>query len=193
MELMATANDNFRELGSLLPLEKIEGEAAFRLFGLAPYFHAWLAHPRYDRYWKEIDAERYYDQMNVAGMHIGGWYDIFLKGTIQNHLGLSRESRRAQKLIIGPWVHGQDLGYGVGEWDAGIRSQGSSIGIEEMQLKWFDYWLKGNENGVLEEPPIMIYILGENRWRTEEEWPLARTVYTKYYLHTGGGANTLKW
>jgi putative CocE/NonD family hydrolase len=62
---------------------------------------------------------------------------------------------------------------------------------EERQLRWFDYWLKGEENGVMDEPPISIFVMGDNRWRTEADWPLARTRYTPYYLHSGGAANTL--
>jgi hypothetical protein len=63
---------------------------------------------------------------------------------------------------------------------------------DEIQLRWFDYWLKGIENGMMQEPPIQIFVMGDNLWRTEKEWPLARTQYTTFYLHSNGAANSLK-
>src|SRR5262249_8998995 len=65
------------------------------------------------------------------------------------------------------------------------------VDVRSLLLRWFDYWLKGIANGVLDEPPVRLFILGENAWRDEREWPLARTRYTRYYLHGGGRANTL--
>jgi putative CocE/NonD family hydrolase len=61
-----------------------------------------------------------------------------------------------------------------------------------IQLRWFDYWLKDEDNGIVDEPPIRLFVMGENVWRSEHEWPLARTQYTAYYLHSGGAANTLQ-
>jgi putative CocE/NonD family hydrolase len=62
--------------------------------------------------------------------------------------------------------------------------------VHEIQLRWFDHWLKSVDTGVLDEPPVKIFVMGENRWRDEREWPLARTRYTPYYFHSGGRANT---
>ena len=61
----------------------------------------------------------------------------------------------------------------------------------EEQLRWYDIRLKGIENGMDDEPPIRIFVMGDNEFRFENEWPLARTRYTNYYLHSRGGANTL--
>jgi hypothetical protein len=60
-----------------------------------------------------------------------------------------------------------------------------------LWLRWFDYWLKGIDNGIMKEPPVRIFVMGENTWRDENEWPLARTRWTKYFLHSKGRANTL--
>jgi hypothetical protein len=59
-----------------------------------------------------------------------------------------------------------------------------------MHIRWFDYWLKGIKNGIMEEPPVRIFVMGDNVWRNENEWPLARTEYTPYYFHSGGQANS---
>ena len=65
------------------------------------------------------------------------------------------------------------------------------IDLHDVQLRWFDYWLKGINNGLTEESPIRLFVMGTNQWRDEEEWPLARTHYTPYYFHSRGKANTL--
>jgi putative CocE/NonD family hydrolase len=63
--------------------------------------------------------------------------------------------------------------------------------LVEEEKRWFDYWLKGIDNGVMDEPPIKIFVMGANEWRFEKEWPLARTLVTPYYLHSDGSANSL--
>jgi hypothetical protein len=104
--------------------------------------------------------------------------------------GGSGRARAHQRLLIGPWLHGPMSGL-VGEVDFGVRASADLVLPDELQLRWFDCWLKGEENGILDEPPIRLFVMGENAWRTEHEWPLARTRYTRYYLHSGGAANTL--
>ena len=63
--------------------------------------------------------------------------------------------------------------------------------MHETQLRWFDYYLKGIDTGILDEPPVKIFVMRENVWRDEQEWPLARTRYTPYYLRSQGQANSL--
>jgi hypothetical protein len=62
----------------------------------------------------------------------------------------------------------------------------------DMISRWYDYQLKRIDNGLAEEAPVQLFILGENKWRGEHEWPLARTQYTEFFLHSGGGANTVQ-
>jgi putative CocE/NonD family hydrolase len=64
------------------------------------------------------------------------------------------------------------------------------MGLEALQVRWFDRWLKGIENGIDTEPPVRIFVMGANEWRDEHEWPLARTAWTNYYLHSGGRAGS---
>jgi hypothetical protein len=95
------------------------------------------------------------------------------------------------KLLMGPWIHNLgNLGTEtrVGDMDFGPNSL---FPIQETELRWFDYWLKGIQNGVDREPPVRIFVMGDNVWRDEQEWPLARTRYTNYYLHSDGKANSL--
>jgi hypothetical protein len=101
-----------------------------------------------------------------------------------------KDARRGQRLIVGPWIHGP-LGNVNGEVDFGIRSAKLVLDLEGIMLRWFDYWLKGESNGVDAESPVRVFVMGENRWRMEDNWPLARAVPTRYYLSSHGQANSL--
>jgi putative CocE/NonD family hydrolase len=164
---------------------------------LAPYYFDWLDHPDDDAFWEAWKVEDAYERLEVPALHIGGWYDIFLDGTIRNFVGMRAQgatprARRGQKLVIGPWSHGIPwLANPVGDVDFGHMSTGAAAELEALQLRWCDYWLKGIDNGVLEEPPVRIFVMGANVWRDEHEWPLARTRWETWFFHSGGKANSL--
>ena len=136
--------------------------------------------------------------MRTPVYHIGGWYDIFLGGTIRNYLGMrergaTEDARRGQKLLIGPWQHGAARGPGiVGEQYFGLGSDPLTIDLDGRHFRWFDYWLKGIDNGILDEPPVRIFVMGDNVWRDEPAWPLARAQSVNYYFHSQGKANSLR-
>ena len=164
--------------------------------GLAEYYYDWLAHPDYDDYWKQISNEENYSRIDVPAYNMGGWYDIFLGGTIRNYLGMwekgaTERARRGQKLLIGPWLHASPTTSLVGTRYFGLESAPPFVDLDGLQLRWFDYWLKGIDNGILDEPPVRIFVMGDNVWRDEREWPLARAQPTSYYLHSEGRANSL--
>jgi putative CocE/NonD family hydrolase len=157
-----------------------------------PHWQDWVRRPSYDAYWQVIDNEAQIPNISAAVFNIGGWYDIFLKGTLASYTGMikgakTETARRGQKLLIGPWPHGWNR-QKTGELDFGPEAV---IDGDEIQLRWLDYWLKGEKNGVLDEPPVRLFVMGENKWRGEREWPLARTRFTKYYFHSRGSAKTL--
>ena len=117
----------------------------------APYFFDWLEHPRYDSYWRKIDIETYHEQINVPAFNIGGWYDIFLGGTMRNYLGMSAHgatppARAGQRLLVGPWAQGMPRANMAGEVDFGYRAAPMSIDQDRLALNFFDRWLKGIEN-----------------------------------------------
>lgn len=162
----------------------------------APYYLDWVNHPSYDDFWSAIDVNREHENMTVPALNLGGWYDIFLQGTIDNFTGMrakapTQEARSRQRLLLGPWNHpGMRTGNPIGEVDFGIRSTGGEIDVDGIHLRWFDRWLKGIENGVDDEPPVRIFLMGANEWREEQEWPLARTDWQDWFFHSDGRANT---
>ena len=152
---------------------------------LAPYFGDWVAHERDDDYWRPWKISDHYAEMNVKALHAGGWHDIFLKGTIQNYVGMRSASpaRADQRLLLGPWAHADTSPEGkIGDVTFGKSAVLDSDGTI---LRWYDYALKGVRNEYATGAPVRLFIMGENAWRDEREFPLARTRYTKYYLRNG--------
>jgi putative CocE/NonD family hydrolase len=162
---------------------------------LADYYYDWLAHPEDGAYWRQWSIESRHADIAVPALNIGGWHDIFLGGTIRNYVGMRRHgptaAARSQRLIIGPWIHGLMWPNVNGEVDYGVLSQGLAIDLDGILLRWFDHWLRGVDTGMLAEPPVKIFVMGQNAWRDEIDWPLARARDTRFYLHSGGHANTL--
>ncbi|WP_249870446.1 CocE/NonD family hydrolase [Oceanobacillus saliphilus] len=138
---------------------------------------------------KQFNSKVAPSELGVPAYHLAGWYDNFLNQTIQNFEAM-KGSVNNQKLIIGPWGHGM-FDSELGERSFGKNSSGNSIDGKEditgLHIKWFDYWLKTkHEQLPEEESPVKIFIMGENKWRSEKTWPLERTVYTPYYLREDG-------
>ena len=176
-----------------LPLMTIDEEAGRNI----PQWKDWINHPSYDDYWRGMDpVEEHYPEVDVAAYHMGGWFDVFLQGGLNNFMGMTKHgkterARRSQKLIVGPWIH--SLGMRGTDSTTGDVDFGEAVlvDLEMEQTRWYDYWLKGIDNGIMDEPRVKVFVMGVNRWREADEWPLPETVYTPYYLHSGGKANSL--
>lgn len=129
-------------------------------------------------------------RVQIPALCVGGWYDIFAQGTLQNFAALASTGSR---LVMGPWSHVNthnvvgDIDFGFGSDMAFMNLQSDMTGLT---IKFFDYHLKGIDNGLTDESPIKLLVMGENYWRDEDEYPLARTRYEKWYLHSQGSANT---
>ena len=162
----------------------------------APYFRDYLTHPDDGPYWDPVNLYKSHDEISTPMYHIGSWYDVFQEGSLGHFSGIVRhgrpQARTAQKLLMGPWGHLLPYAVpttgGTGDIDFGPNA---AIDLHALELRWFDHWLKGIDTGLIQEPPIKIFVMGENVWREEQEWPLARTQYTPYYFHSQGAANSL--
>lgn len=160
----------------------------------APYYFDWLAHSSYDDYWCGVAPQENYERITSPALHVGGWFDLFLTGTLANYQGMkkrggSERARQQQHLIIGPWSHGTAGGV-FPERDYGLQASADAIDVTGAQIRWFDHWLKEKENGVEQEKPVKLFIMGANIWREEDDWPLPGTQFQPYYLHSRGRANT---
>lgn len=183
------ALDSNEELYDVTPLTDLPV-----LEGVADYYFDWLAHPDYDDYWRRIAPKERYERITAPAMSIGGWYDLFLGGTLANFVGMkqsggSERARSMQRLIVGPWAHGATDGV-FPERGYGLMGGADAFDLTGAQLRWFDHTLKGIDNGADRDKPVRIFVMGANVWREEDDWPLPDTRYTDYFLHSGGRGNT---
>jgi putative CocE/NonD family hydrolase len=182
------AMPDFESLFPKLPLLTLDTVMGRNL----PVWRDWVTHPAHDPYW---EPQRYQEKLlkaKVPAMHVGGWYDSVSVGITENFVNVSQhgpdaETRRQQRLLMGPWEHGINSDRRLGDIDFGSDALIDFVGAE---LRWFDHWLKGINNGVDRDPPVRVFLMGANRWIEENEWPIARTNYVKYFLHSKGKANS---
>jgi uncharacterized protein len=158
---------------------------------LAPYFRDWLEHSTYDEYWRRFSIDTDYSRLDVPALHVGGWYDVFLSGTVGNFQGLrtgarSETSRSRQKLLVGPWYH---IPWTPMPGSVYLGPLASNQTVNDWQMRWFHQFLKEEDTGVL-DAPVTIFVMGDNVWRDEKDWPPAGTRFVDYYLHSGGLANS---
>ena len=146
-------------------------------------------HTAYDDYWRDIDPGTRYQDFDVPIYHESGWYDRYVRWTFQNfnsisQKGRSQKTRQSQKIIMGPWIHGGSVAP-----DSEVVKFGAAAKIDRraLHLRWFDYWLKGIDTGIMKEPAVRIYLMGAERWLESDTWPLPNTNYVKYYLRAGQG------
>jgi predicted acyl esterase len=155
-----------------------------------------VAHPRFDEFWEELNAESQAERVNAPGVFFGGWYDIFLQGTINSFLTIQSRGGSAAKgrcrLVIAPIGHGSmtELKY---------PASASRLPRCADNLAWFDAMLKGQDNGIAAEKPVHYYVMGDptdehapgNTWRTADTWP-PPSAATAYYLDTTGTLSTTR-
>ncbi len=180
---------NWTEAFRTLPVATMDEQAGRNL----SFWKDWVQHATYDAYWDAINDEKRWGEIAAPALNMGGWYDLYAPHTFTNFNGLRLHGRtpaaRQSKLIVGPWPHALSTSTRTGDIDFGAHSM---VDLEMLELRWFDYWLKGIDNGIVDEPPLRLFIMGANQWRDEFEWPLARTTWQKWYLRSRGDANTLR-
>jgi hypothetical protein len=159
---------------------------------LAPYFLDWLDHPLYDSYWKQWSIEEQFAQVQVPALTMAAWYDIFQGGSLRNYLGLkahggSEAARNGQRLLVTIGGHA-GVGRTIGTVDFGAAAE--EYDENAITLDWYDYLLQGKQNRFANSKPVRIFVMGENKWRDEDSWPLERAKATRYLLHSAGNANT---
>ncbi len=184
-----TAYQQLYEAARNLPLtDRIPARPQI-LQDLAPdsFFHDWLDRPQGDAYWQQLKPEL--TEVDLPMLHIGGWFDPYLRGTMrlfkQMQASCDRKSLPpwTQPLWIGPWGH-LPWGRRVGSQDYGPSANSP---IDQLQIRWFDHWLKGKPAADLEAAPIHLFEMGQNRWRSLDHWP--PSPQQSHYLHSRGLAN----
>jgi putative CocE/NonD family hydrolase len=156
--------------------------------------HAWIEHATFDEFWKRQAYQDRLSRVTVPVLHVDGWYDFRdVSATLENYNRMIREAtspvaKQNQRVIIGPWAHGNYDHQKLGDIDFGTEAV---IDRKALYLKWFDHHLKKKDYELVEaQAPVRIFVMGANRWRDEQEWPLQRARMTPYFFHSDGHANS---
>ncbi|MBV6498711.1 MAG: Cocaine esterase [Prosthecobacter sp.] len=138
------------------------------------------SHPSYDDYWARFETATRHAQMKAPAIHVGGWFDMFAQGTIDEFVGRQHRgatgAKGAQKLVMGPWTHA------IGKMPAGELTfpNATRVPVQYDPLRWFAHYLKGADNGAEKEPAVAYYVMGDtvtpgapgNEWRFANDWPV---------------------
>ena len=163
----------------------------------------------YDEWWSQecLDRERFYHKhKDIPGTYSSGWFDPLSTSATTYFTAMAKQNTTPQRLVMGPWTH-QGMTNGMsyaGDVEFGPDAVWGIERYNAERLRWFDRWLKGIDNGVENEPPVRVFVMGGGdghrtpqgrmfhggRWRAEQEWPIAHTAFTKYYLKTGASLST---
>jgi putative CocE/NonD family hydrolase len=181
-------------------LWKRDGRAALRhvpldtlplLKGVADFYFDWLDHPDDGSFWDFANIEAKHDRVRVPAFNFSGWHDEGYGpvGATRNFMGMRRrgatDRAKQQRLVIGPWVHGEPT---LQSTRVGDRDFGTSAGLDydTLVLDWCDWHMRGIDRGISKEPPVRVFVMGANRWRESQEWPLPGTSMRTFYLRAGG-------
>ncbi|MFB0564964.1 MAG: CocE/NonD family hydrolase [Candidatus Aminicenantaceae bacterium] len=154
-----------------------------------PYWRKWIEHPTNDAYWERANFLEHLGNVRIPVFHQSGWFDGDGIGSKLNYLRMKSHGHPYQKLILGPWGHTAQAQRRIGDLEFGPQA---IIDMQKAYLRWFDYWLKGIDNGIVKEPLVSIFVMGTNKWLHDETYPLSFTQFQKWHLHSRGKANTSK-
>ena len=171
-----------------LPLDKLPDPD-----DLTPFVRGGFARGADDEGWEYLNIDGKYDRVEAPTFHIGGWYDCFIGETLRQYAAMKERAEqtgmRAPRLIVGPWTHGE-FGSMIGDLDFGIGSSGGFLNyrgdLTEAHLCWFDATLKGDESSLEGRPPVEVFVMGENRWRGYEGWPVPGAREERWHLQGDG-------
>ena len=152
--------------------------------GRPQYWNDWFDHQNDDDYWRGLSIERRLDRVTVPVLGIAGWHDD-ARGTIRNYAAMSRLPKPPLRHVVMDASAHKGIDYVNGDFGPQAR-----IDRRALQLRWLDHFVKGLDNGVDAQAPLDLFVIGDNTWRKEHEWPLARTVWTNFYLRQHGTLDT---
>lgn len=132
------------------------------------FYHDWLANPESSAdYWAQLSPKTHLQEVDLPMLHIGGWFDPYLRGTLRLYRAMSTRSQFAQHLWVGPWAH-IPWGRRAGAIDYGAEANSP---IDRLQIRWFNHFLKGIDSGLLDELPVSLFEMGSNQWRRFKAFP----------------------
>jgi putative CocE/NonD family hydrolase len=153
------------------------------------YWRDWIDHNVNDAYWSRINFMDKLKTLDIPVFLQSGWFDGDGIGSKLNYAALKQSAGPAVKLVVGPWGHTDTSSARLGDFDFGREA---APDLQKLYLRWFDYWLKGVDNKIVEEPLVQIFVMFSNKWLTGASYPLPGTRFIPYFLASDRGANTSK-
>jgi putative CocE/NonD family hydrolase len=151
------------------------------------YYQEWVQHDSDDSYWKQACSLEKMKEINIPVFIQTGWFDTQLLGGKLAYNELIKSGNKNVKLIIGPWGHtDKESKYYKGKL---IGEAGDDINLQEQYVRWFNYWLKGIKNDIMDEPKVQLYALNSDKWYSDNKYPLKNTSAEKFFLSANNGAN----
>jgi len=144
------------------------------------FYHQWVMHSHNDEYWRKLSPKSYFENVDLPMFHIGGWFDTYLRGNLHLYQDIIGRSQYRQQLLIGPWGH-IPWGRIVGDVNFGENAQSP---VDQMQVSWFDCYLKGINTSLLNELPVWLFEMGSNIWQGFSNIDV--TNYKTYFLSSTG-------
>jgi putative CocE/NonD family hydrolase len=150
----------------------------------------WIEHSTNDEYWEQANFLEHLKDVRIPVYHQSGWFDGDGIGSKLNYQHMAAHGHPYQKLVLGPWGHSDQSARRIGDRDFGPKAL---VDLQRSYLRWFDYWLKGIDNGIAtREPLVSLFVMGSDEWVHGPTYPLPETRFEKWYLSSGGKANTSK-
>jgi putative CocE/NonD family hydrolase len=176
-------------LNDVLPTAEVPVLAAY-----GKWWDDWMAHPSHDGYWDAMELTPELKNVTAPALNIGGWYDLYIGQTVRTFTAArqnagSAQAREGQRLIIGPWDHLSVDGV-YPDRSFGAMATAQLMGLTDLHVKFFDYWVKGDTAALDGVAPVKIFVMGIDQWRDEQDWPLPDTTWTDFHLGSAGHANT---
>ncbi|MCX7420876.1 MAG: CocE/NonD family hydrolase, partial [Planctomycetia bacterium] len=174
-----------------LPLSDIDEAIGWPM----PWLDAYLTHPEPNGFWTRLDLTSRLPELQLPALHVVGYYDFFSRESVDNFVIMQRhardpQTRRQQRLILGPWDHGTIGKSQVAEVDFGPEA---ALDIAAIQFDWFERHLKQDAAAQAKPfPPVRYFSMGDNVWRDAQQWPPEGVTPTSFFLHSDGKANTRK-
>jgi len=170
-------NKNWKQLLTHLPVSELD---SITIGKTIDYYQDWVKHNYKDKYWKQSAHREQLGNIEIPVFTQTGWFDTHMRSSTLIYEELSKRGNKNVKMVIGPWGHSdKESKFYKGEF---MGEAADDIILQEQFLRWFDYWLKGKENGIMDEPLVQLYAVNSNKWYSDNTYPFPFTRNKKLFL-----------
>jgi uncharacterized protein len=168
---------NWEELLNYSPISELDSIALGKKL---EYYQDWIKHDYKDEYWKQTTHREKLKKIQIPVFTQTGWYDTHLRSSTLVYDELTKAGNKNVKMTIGPWGHtDKESNFYNNEF---MGEAADDIDLQKQYIRWFDHWLKGKSNGIMDEPLVNLYAVNANKWYSSNIYPFPFTTDTKFYL-----------